>query len=176
LIATCAFETSRLVVAEWHATAVRSGCDLVDAVVGILDDTTTAALPEAWRGSYPPERARAFIAERDAESVSLLVVERAMARPVGLVVLFEIPSEGMAGRVDVRLGYVFAAQDWGNGFASEMVAGLVSWCAEQAMIRSIVAGVAVDNPASARVLTKNGFACVGVDQHDEQLYELELDE
>lgn len=85
----------------------------------------------------------------------------------------ETPSERIAGRVDVRLGYVFAAQEWGNGYASEMVAGLVSLCSEHPTIHSIIAGVSMANVASARVLTKHGFACVGVDDH-EQIFELDL--
>ncbi len=75
-------------------------------------DPTTVALPESWQGSYTVERARAWIAERDAESPTLLVMEAASARPVGVVVLAEVPLD--ESMVDVRIGYVIAEASWGT--------------------------------------------------------------
>ena len=46
---------------------------------------------------------------------------------------------------------------WGRGIASEIVDGFVGWCREEDAILSIAAGVEKDNPASRKVLEKNGF-------------------
>ncbi len=61
---------------------------------------------------------------------------------------------------ELRLGYIVAEDMWGRGIASEIVDGFVSWCRGEDAILSIAAGVGNDNPASKRVLEKNGFVLV----------------
>ena len=128
-------------------------------VAGILTEPVTRTLPAAWHGAYSEERARDWIAERDREGATLLVAEKASANPVGLVILLESPSED---GTELRLGYLLAEASWGKGVASELVDGLVQWCRAQAEIRSLAGGVAPDNPASKRVLEKNGFRSSGL--------------
>ena len=84
----------------------------------------------------------------------MLVVERASGEVAGLVILFEtLLDQG----IEVRLGYLLAPPFWGKGLASELVSWLVRWCRAQDGIDSLAGGVSVDNPASRRVLEKNGF-------------------
>jgi RimJ/RimL family protein N-acetyltransferase len=172
----CAFETERLTVAEWR---IDPPADLASRVATVLTATTTSFLPPDWQGDYSEQRARAWIAERDAESPTLLVTERGTGTTVGLVILFgqarrsEAPAA--VSLVDVRLGYVLAEAQWGRGFASELVAGLVAWCRDEPSIASIAGGVEVDNVASARVLVKTGFSLVeSSNEGGEVLYRLEL--
>ncbi len=47
---------------------------------------------------------------------------------------------------------------WGQGFASELIAGLVQWCRSKPSVTRIVAGVERANSPSIRVLEKAGFA------------------
>ncbi len=171
---TCEFETSRLRVGEWHSVPLRPGRDLAVVVTEMLTDGTTRSLPSAWHGAYTPERAQAWIAERDEESATLLATGRESGEPLGLVILFELAADDQPDDLDLRLGYLLAEPAWGRGLASELIEGLVSWCRSQPSIRSIAAGVATDNVASARVLTNNGFAPVGHPDHGEQIYELSL--
>lgn len=183
----CAFETERLTVAEWR---IDPPADLPSRVATVLTATTTSFLPPDWQGDYSEDRARTWIAERDAESPTLLVTDRASGTTVGLVILFEEPRPESTdaepaiearpaepGSLDVRLGYVLAESQWGRGLASELVAGLVGWCRGQPAIASIAGGVEVDNAASARVLTKNGFTLVDTGDDGppgEELYRLQL--
>ena len=149
---SCAFHTARLDIREWHT---RSADALATFIVDLMTEPVTAALPPEWQGPYTPERAATWIAERDAEGPTLLVVERATDTPVGLVILYEIPTDGPC--VDARLGYLFTESAWGRGFASELLAGLIAWCRADGQVRSLTGGVAPDNHASIRVLEKNGF-------------------
>ncbi len=174
ICSACEYETSRLWVGDWHLVRLQPERGLAAAVSEILTPETTRSLPPQWRGSYTLERARAWIAERDEESPTLLVTGREAGKPLGLVVLFELPAEDEAEVVDLRLGYVLNESVWGRGLATELVSGLVSWCRPRNSIRSLAGGVAVDNAASARVLTKNGFRAVGNLNEDEQIYELRL--
>jgi ribosomal-protein-alanine N-acetyltransferase len=154
---TCAFETDRLSVGEWHA-ALPSGTNehaLADIVTSLMTAPVTQALPAEWRGAYTRPRAEAWVTERDGEGPTLLAIERATGSVVGLVILFESDSDN-AG-VDVRLGYLLAEAAWGRGLGGELVEGFVGWCRAQPGIRTLIAGVAVDNLASIRILEKTGF-------------------
>ena len=151
----CEFQTRRLRVGPWHVVAEQLAVDLAAIVAGILSEATTRELPEMWRGDFTVERARAWIDERDGESPTLLIVDTRSIEPAGVLILFEA-SEG-GSRVDLRIGYLFAQSLWGQGLATELVAGLVEWARKHPSIQTLSGGVATDNPASARVLVKNGF-------------------
>lgn len=155
----CRFATDRLTVGEWHDTAARFGLDLPEVVGRVMTAATTAELPPEWHGGFDAERAACWITERDAESPTLLVIERENGEAVGFLVLFEVEEDG--GLIDLRLGYVLAEDAWGRGFASELVAGLVGWAATEPSVAALSGGVAVGNDASSRVLLKNGFEPAG---------------
>ncbi|MBT5774258.1 MAG: GNAT family N-acetyltransferase [Dehalococcoidia bacterium] len=172
----CEFETERLLVREWHAlvTGDWQARDLAETVAELLTPAVTHALPPDWGGEYDAERARRWIADRDAEGVTLLVVERSSGDPVGLLILTDGAEND--GPVGVRLGYLLVERGWGRGLGSELVAGFVGWCRENG-VASISGGVAIDNPASARVLVKNGFQPVQTEDAagmGEQLFRLDL--
>ncbi|MDA1257842.1 MAG: GNAT family N-acetyltransferase [Chloroflexi bacterium] len=160
-LATCIFQTERLEAREWHSL---SNVDprlpsLADIVAAMLTESVTRALPISWQGEYDAERAREWIAERDQEGTTLLVTDRSSRQEVGLVILSEAES-GRDSGTDVRLGYLLSEGAWGKGFATELVAGLASWCGAQSSITSISAGADRDNLASRRVLEKAGFRVV----------------
>ena len=174
----CKFETARLLVKDWHSLS--SSCrpkELVDVVSAMLTERVTLSLPSTWQGTYTIERAREWIRERDREGPTLLVVDKLTQQAVGLMILIEMQAEGGTDETEVRLGYLLSEDNWGKGMASELVEGFVSWCREQTAISSIAGGVAIDNPASKRVLQKNGFRLSrGSDEFDqnEQIYQLNL--
>lgn len=115
--------------------------------------------------------------ERDAEGSTFLVIKKTTQQAVGLMILSEMQAEEGNGEVEIRLGYLLSEATWGKGIASELISGFVSWCRGQESISSIAGGVADDNPASKRVLEKNGFQLVrsGDDvTQDEQLYRLNI--
>ena len=179
LLRNCTFETGRLLVREWHSLS--SGDwqqqDLAQVVATLLTEPVTRSLPSSWQGSYTVKRAHEWIKERDSEGTTLLVVDRLTDRPVGLMILLETQVEEGNGERDVRLGYLLSEDVWGQGIASELVSGFVGWCREQTSVSYVTGGVALDNPASMRVLQKNGFQLVKSEDEiaqDEQLYRLRL--
>ena len=178
-LGNCSFDTARLMVKEWHSL---SPCDwrpqeLGDVVASLLTEPVTRSLPTSWQGSYTPERARGWIEQRNREGTTLLVIDKRTRRPVGVTILMEPQADKDASGREVRVGYLLAEDAWGQGIASELVKGFVAWCREQASISSIAGGVAPDNPASRRVLQKNGFQLVrteGDTTQGEQLFRLNL--
>ena len=175
----CAFETERLLVRNWHAISSRDWQqqELAHAVATMLTEPVTRSLPPSWQGSYTAERAREWIAERDAEGTTLLVIDKSTKQAAGLMILFETDTEDSGNDIEVRLGYLLSEMMWGKGLASELVRGFTGWCRAQSSISSIVGGVARDNPASRRVLEKNGFRLIQSESEivqDEQLFCLQL--
>lgn len=147
------FVTDRLVVNEWHSFTAEEFMenDLAAVVQRILTEPVTKTLPPPWQGPYPVERAREWIAERDAAGVTLLAIGIEDQQAVGLCILFEPESCG-----HIRLGYMLAEPAWGKGIGTELIKGLVNW-SRQSDIQSITGGVERDNIASGRVLEKCGF-------------------
>ncbi len=193
-VEACRFETERLLVSGWHppdATEqqLRDLADIVAAMLNQDQDPTKPAdstparesvmrwLPESWQGHYSTARARAWIDQRDREATTLLVVEKSTNHPAGLMILFEIESGDSAGAIEVRLGYILSGPFWRRGLASELIAGFVDWSRAQPGISRLAGGVSRLNPASQRVLEKNGFEPVpdqGGVSPDEQLFRLNL--
>lgn len=152
----CNFETNRLLGNQWscqHATSDQAE-ELAIALAAMLTERVTRPLPQTWHGPYTRERARQWLDERASEGIVVPVLERSTGRLVGLVVATDVHER------EVRLGYIVAEDMWGRGCASEIVDGFVGWCRGEDAISSIAAGVGKDNPASIRVLEKNGFVLV----------------
>lgn len=175
----CTFETERLLAKEWHALSPSDWQqqDLAYVVSTLLTEPVTRALPPSWQGRYTVGRARAWVSERDQEGTTLLIVDKSTKQAMGLIILFEMDAEGGRDGIEVRLGYLLSEPAWGKGFASELVRGFVAWCRGQASITSMAGGVAQDNPASKRVLEKNGFRPVQSDgeiAQDEEWFRLQL--
>ena len=147
------YSTHRLLVSEWHSIAPGewNAKELEEIVLEILMPSVTRSLPPAWQGTYSPERANNWIKQRDAEGITLMVIEKSTLSAIGLVILFTDSS----GR-NLRLGYLLAESVWGKGYASELIQGFVRWCANN-NIASVTGGVDAENIASRRVLEKNGF-------------------
>ena len=137
-----------------------------------MTESTTRALPETWHGDFSVERASSWIDERDRESPTLLVIDRDSGQPVGLVILFEIPID--TSTVDVRIGYLFAEAAWGQGVATELVAGLADWARTQESVHTLTGSVASTSRASARVLVKNGFEKTADNDDGEEIYQLSV--
>lgn len=172
--ANCEFQTARLSAKEWHGFSLdREGAGgLAEIVVAMLTEEVTRFLPASWRGPFTTESARAWIRERDEESTTLLVVDRRSEQPVGLIFLYEIPSE-IENEAEFRIGYLVSESAWGQGVASEMLSGLVEWCRGQPAVSFLVGGLDRDNLASRRVLEKCGFVVDEQGEHHE-LYRLAL--
>jgi RimJ/RimL family protein N-acetyltransferase len=60
-----------------------------------------------------------------------------------------------------EIGYWIGKPWWGNGFATEAARMLLTHCFEEAGFRRLLCGHFIDNPASARVISKLGFRRVG---------------
>ena len=149
----CRFKTERLLIESWQPRIATQTGELALArqTVTILTDDVTKALPEAWQGIDTVEQAITWIRDRDQDSAAFTIQMLSNKDIVGFLFLYE------EGR-QLRLGYLLSKAVWGKGLGSELIKGLVEWCADAGDIASISGGVEVDNAASIRVLEKNGFS------------------
>jgi len=64
-------------------------------------------------------------------------------------------------RLTAEFGYWLAEEFWGRGIMSEVVPAFVNYCFEKFSLTRMFAAAYANNPASARVLEKAGFALEG---------------
>ncbi len=68
-------------------------------------------------------------------------------------------------RYSAEVGYWLGQPYWGKGYASEALAQLQLWLEENTQLHRLYALVLECNPASMRVLEKNGYAREGILRH-----------
>jgi RimJ/RimL family protein N-acetyltransferase len=119
------------------------------------------AVKQTGRMPYPVTEAamRRWIARHlEASSRTFLMTRKRDGAPLGGV--------GFGGTGDVHeLGYALGRLYWGQGYATEGVLAMVTYAGALGL-RALEAFTFVENPASARVLDKAGFADLGVMRRD----------
>ena len=93
-----------------------------------------------------------WIDSRDAESDIYLIREIGTDAFIGL--MFLTPPFNN----DIHLGYLLGQSTWGQGFASELLSGLILHVPKTGF--HLLGGVGRENPASAHALRNTGFQLV----------------
>jgi RimJ/RimL family protein N-acetyltransferase len=91
----------------------------------------------------------------DTEFVRAVLHEGSVIGAVGIVL-----HDNRSGEI----GYWIGKPYWGRGFATEAARALVTHAFGKLGLRRLTCGHFVDNPASARVIAKLGFARTGLDR------------
>lgn len=84
---------------------------------------------------------------------SYKLVSRMHGRTIGTAGFFGPPD----ATGEVTIGYGMVEPEWGQGYGTEAVAGLVEICRAHGGVTVINADTDLDNVGSQRVLEKNGF-------------------
>ena len=82
-------------------------------------------------------------------------------------VLGQVGTIGSPRNATVEIGYGMNAAVHGRGIATIAVSAIVTFLASSDSVETVTARTSVTNPASARVLEKNGFVVTGREQSDE---------
>lgn len=143
---------------------------LVAALIPILQPTVTRFLPPSWQFDPTPDTIDAWIEQRRYEAAIALVRRIDTQAVAGILTV----REGDAPDT-LRFGYLFAEDQWGQGFATELVMGLAGWATDTG-VTQLIAGVEPDNAASSGVLIKVGFEPAGAAADGVDEYRLILDE
>lgn len=155
-ITELSFETERLSVRHWQETLNdrNKQADLFQALENLLTPQVLVNLPPSLQLNNTPEAISNWTHARSQESECYLVESRTSGSILGLLILVE--EARAASALTFHLGYLFAQNAWGLGYATELVAGLLDAAKDRAPLR-FMGGVSKTNPASARVLQKLGF-------------------
>lgn len=70
------------------------------------------------------------------------------------------------GTVEIELGYLFAKQYWGQGYATEITKATLQYGFEKLKFSEIIAMTDLQNPASQKVLEKIGFTKRGLELYN----------
>ena len=92
--------------------------------------------------------------EASGRGVNLGIFLHAGDELIGHLALFGILRGGFQ---DARIGYMLAERHSGQGYATEAVNLAVAYAFGELDLHRLETGVQLDNPASARVLSKAGF-------------------
>lgn len=114
--------------------------------------------------AFPPDRAEVegwfadHAREWQAGEAFRFAVERKDGEAGHMIGLADV--DGIDGD-EGELGYWFARESWGQGFASEAAGALVDFAFHTLGLATLRSGRAKDNEASGKVLAKLGFQMIG---------------
>ncbi len=126
----------------------------------LAGDMAVARMASAIPHPYPPEAAAGWI----------MLQSHGRRRRSDYPFAIALPGEGLIGAVglhctgfegEYELGYWIGRPYWGRGYATEAAGAAVDWARDDLGVDRLLAGHFDDNPASARVLCKLGFAPTG---------------
>jgi RimJ/RimL family protein N-acetyltransferase len=129
-----------------------------DGLIRYLSDPDVVNMTARIPHPYPPEEAQRFIVGTrrgnvEGNGLGLMITPNADAhRPIGAITL---SPDGSSTRL--VLGYWLGKPHWGQGFASEAVAAMLQAAFTLSAASAVIASVRIINPASRRVLERNGF-------------------
>ena len=116
------------------------------------------ALRDLFPHPYTIEDAHTFLKSViNSEPVTLFCIEANDAAVGGIGIRIGADVH----RQTAELGYWLSEEFWGRGIMTEAVAAFTDFCFENFQLRRIHAEPFANNPASARVLEKAGFAFEG---------------
>ena len=122
--------------------------------------TMIASWPVGASEAYARERIAEYRAGNAAGSSLVLTMAKRSnwQQPIGLIgIKLKYDDRGRHGVVSYHL----APEEWERGYASEALKGLIDMTRLLTRIPRLTASVLPENPASAEVLRKNGFAFAG---------------
>jgi RimJ/RimL family protein N-acetyltransferase len=137
------------------------------AIAAIASRNEVAEMTANVPHPYPEGSANAFIlrargANSSGKAITLVATLNGGSRKViGMISVVAPDNRQPIGDDAVRLGYYFAPEEWGRGYATEAVQAVIDSVFMLTPTKAIVADSRVVNPASSRVLQKCGFAFQG---------------
>ncbi len=116
-----------------------------------------------WIVPYPVERAETMVASvvtmggpENGEWWMAAVCDRSNGEVLGDLAL-HMSEDGRSAEI----GYTFASENWGKGYASESVDAFLGYLFDELGVTRVFGMLHPDNPASAMVLERSGFLFEG---------------
>ncbi len=148
------YATERLSVRHWRQDLADPArrAELERGLLHILTPKVLEHLPPSLQ--VKKDRVADWVTDRAEESEVFVIEDKDAGELIGVMMLFVQADAGNPPHI--HLGYLLAEPVWGKGYASEVIRGLVAAMTPLGPF-DVLGGVGVDNPASAKVLTRAGF-------------------
>ncbi|MGF1463780.1 MAG: GNAT family N-acetyltransferase [Maricaulaceae bacterium] len=124
----------------------------------LLSDPAVARMTLTIGSPHPIQKARAWLETAIADWASGGSYNYILTTPCGAVIGSVGQFRNAEGEAEI--GYWIARDHWGRGYASAALKGFLAEL-DQFRPEALCAGHYMDNPASGRVLEKNGFEFTG---------------
>ena len=153
----CLFKTNRVSILNWNFIESQTEFknSTADSVLKIMTPNVTKALPDDWQKLDTTKKANNWIVERKKDSNFYSITITETNEIIGFLFLYE--NNEIKESNELRLGYLLTESIWGKGIGSELIKGLVKYCNDSKITKSISGGVEKNNIGSIKVLEKNGF-------------------
>ncbi len=135
----------------------------ISAIQGAASKREVADTMISLPHPYPANEAERYYARQQAEresgqSVTFAIEHKAKGWFCGMVELRDIDREHSQG----ELSFWLAVEAWGQGYMSEVVQAILQFGLDNLGLNRLYAYHMLRNPASGRVLEKNGFKQEGL--------------
>ncbi|TVX95120.1 GNAT family N-acetyltransferase [Mycolicibacterium porcinum] len=147
---------------------LRKGCD--DDAEGLIETQTNERVRRFLGGPRAEADVRAAVTSAGAAALlaaegCYVVVDRESDHMLGMVTLDRrdpgLPGHVQDGGGELELSYVFRAQAWGRGYATEAARALLRCAAGQLSDQPVVIVTQAANLAALRLVDRLGFTRVG---------------
>jgi ribosomal-protein-alanine N-acetyltransferase len=154
-------QTDRLVIRTWiidDADALFEICRNPEVMLHIGTGKPYQSVDEAyrflnWAVSY----------QKENKFCRWAVIEKASRRIIGSCGFARLENSG-----EIELGYLFARNEWGNGYATEAANTCLRYGFEQLEFTEIIALTDLKHTVSQRVVEKLGFICRGIENYNSE--------
>ncbi|ESP91209.1 GNAT family N-acetyltransferase [Pseudoalteromonas luteoviolacea] len=147
------FQTSRLDF--YTCSALLETPECATSIVKILTPSVVSFLPQDWQSPPQDCDAHHWLNGKLKEAEIYIAVPKSSPlnstfHPIGLAI---VHSE----QYSAHLGYLVAEQDWGKGYGTELLSGVMGYLRQNTPIKTVHAGVDPNNLGSIRALEKCRF-------------------
>lgn len=145
------FNSERLAIYEINGSSACERQRLARVLPEMLTADVVCQLPPSFGGINNTAKATSWLEEMLCTSRLYSVTLKDGDIVIGLMIASEHLDE------QTHIGYLLAHQHWGKGYAGELLGAFIGDYAPKLGWRCLIAGVAMDNIASIKVLEKVGF-------------------
>ncbi len=144
------FTTKRLQIQAMQAQYWQADDPVTQALFPLLTPSVVAYLPPSMQGIDSPADLAGWLQDMQGQAHIMLIRSLVQYECLGMVYLSQQDAVG-------HLGYWLGEPYWGQGFAQELLTGLIKWAKQQPELHQLSGGVDEHNLASSHVLNKLGF-------------------
>lgn len=138
------------------------------SITELLTPKVVESLPPYFRNINSLSDAQDWYKKMVSESRLFKVKNTGTNTTIGFVFVF------VGNDADAHIGYLLGELYWGNGYATELLKGLIDFIKHENKIKRLVAGVATNNIVSSNLLHKIGFVKSASENNEIDFYEYQL--